>query len=155
MLVVLGVTLVGESLNDLADPRLRTRRRAAAQTPADAVAATEPCRRGGGATCCERRQADAARDDGDLAVRIQQPRCHLRHRRRRRRGGRDVSLDVRAGEVLAIVGESGSGKTVTARSILGLLPETASVDGVVLLGKDDIVTVDEARCASCAARRSR
>ena len=27
-LVVLGITLVGESLNDLADPRLRTRRRA-------------------------------------------------------------------------------------------------------------------------------
>ena len=33
VLVVLGVTLVGESLNDLADPRLRTRRRAAARTP--------------------------------------------------------------------------------------------------------------------------
>lgn len=30
VLVVLGLTLVGESLNDLADPRLRTRRRAAA-----------------------------------------------------------------------------------------------------------------------------
>lgn len=29
VLVVLGITLVGESLNDLADPRLRTRRRAA------------------------------------------------------------------------------------------------------------------------------
>jgi peptide/nickel transport system permease protein len=29
VLVVLGLTLVGESLNDLADPRLRTRRRAA------------------------------------------------------------------------------------------------------------------------------
>src|SRR4051794_34751060 len=58
---------------------------------------------------------------------------------------KDVSLDVRAGEVLAIVGESGSGKTVTARSILGLLPETARVDGVVLLGKDDIVTIDEVR----------
>ena len=42
VLVVLGVTLVGESLNDLADPRLRTRRRAVAQTPADAVAASEP-----------------------------------------------------------------------------------------------------------------
>jgi len=28
VLVVLGVTLVGESLNDLSDPRLRTRRRA-------------------------------------------------------------------------------------------------------------------------------
>lgn len=42
VLVVLGVTLVGESLNDLADPRLRTRRRAAAQTPADAMAASQP-----------------------------------------------------------------------------------------------------------------
>ncbi|GAA4189721.1 ABC transporter permease [Microbacterium oryzae] len=40
VLVVLGITLVGESLNDLADPRLRARRRAAAQTPADATAAT-------------------------------------------------------------------------------------------------------------------
>ena len=29
VLAVLGLTLVGESLNDLADPRLRTRRRAA------------------------------------------------------------------------------------------------------------------------------
>lgn len=39
VLVVLGITLVGESLNDLADPRLRTRRRAAA-TPADAAASS-------------------------------------------------------------------------------------------------------------------
>lgn len=44
VLVVLGITLVGESLNDLADPRLRTRRRAAA-VPADAVAATTPIAR--------------------------------------------------------------------------------------------------------------
>ncbi len=42
--VVLGVTLIGESLNDLADPRLRARRRAAT-TPADAVAATQPVSR--------------------------------------------------------------------------------------------------------------
>ncbi len=39
--VVLGITLIGESLNDLADPRLRARRRAG-RTPADAVAASEP-----------------------------------------------------------------------------------------------------------------
>ena len=42
---VLGITLIGESLNDLADPRLRARRRAKAQTPADAVAATQPAAR--------------------------------------------------------------------------------------------------------------
>jgi ABC-type microcin C transport system duplicated ATPase subunit YejF/ABC-type microcin C transport system permease subunit YejE len=35
---------------------------------------------------------------------------------------RDVSLDIRAGEILAVVGESGSGKSVTALSILQLLP---------------------------------
>ena len=56
-----------------------------------------------------------------------------------------VTLAVNAGEVLAIVGESGSGKTVTAKTILGLLPETATASGVVLLGKDNIVTVSRAR----------
>ncbi|WP_460783354.1 ABC transporter ATP-binding protein [Microbacterium tumbae] len=57
---------------------------------------------------------------------------------------RGVSLDVRAGEVLAIVGESGSGKTVTARSILGLLPETAITSGAVVLEGTDVTKLDAA-----------
>lgn len=44
-----------------------------------------------------------------------------------------VSLSAHAGEVLAIVGESGSGKTVTANSLLGLLPETALATGAVIV----------------------
>ena len=36
---------------------------------------------------------------------------------------RDVSFDVRKGEILGIVGESGCGKSVTAQSILRLNPE--------------------------------
>jgi peptide/nickel transport system ATP-binding protein len=58
---------------------------------------------------------------------------------------RGIDLDVRAGEVLAIVGESGSGKTVTGRSILGLLPETARVDGAVLLTGTDVVSLSPDR----------
>ena len=50
-----------------------------------------------------------------------------------------VSLEVAPGEILAIVGESGSGKSVTARSILGLLPETAESSGAILVSGTDVV----------------
>jgi peptide/nickel transport system ATP-binding protein len=33
-----------------------------------------------------------------------------------------VSFDVEKGQVLGVVGESGSGKSITAMSIMGLLP---------------------------------
>jgi microcin C transport system ATP-binding protein len=44
---------------------------------------------------------------------------------------RDVSFTVGKGETVALVGESGSGKSVTALSTVGLLPESAQVDGSV------------------------
>ena len=56
-----------------------------------------------------------------------------------------VSLTVSPGEVLAIVGESGSGKSVTSKSILGMLPETATVSGAVLLNGTDVTTLTGAQ----------
>ena len=56
-----------------------------------------------------------------------------------------VSLEVASGEILAVVGESGSGKSVTARSILGLLPETADATGAVLVSGTDVVGLRGAR----------
>jgi oligopeptide/dipeptide ABC transporter ATP-binding protein len=52
----------------------------------------------------------------------------------------DVSLQVQAGETLAIVGESGSGKTVTFTSALGLLPKPGRViGGQALLEGEDLL----------------
>ncbi len=67
---------------------------------------------------------------------------------------RDVSLQVAPGEVLAIVGESGSGKTVTARTILGLLPETANIGGAVYLGADDVVSISASRMRELRGTRA-
>ena len=49
-----------------------------------------------------------------------------------------VDLHVNAGETLGIVGESGSGKTMTALSLMGLLPPGGSVSSgqIILDGQD-------------------
>jgi peptide/nickel transport system ATP-binding protein len=56
----------------------------------------------------------------------------------------DVSFSVAAGETVAIVGESGSGKSVTAMSIMRLLPErTSRVTGTIRLGDTDLLSLPE------------
>jgi peptide/nickel transport system ATP-binding protein len=57
-----------------------------------------------------------------------------------------VSFDVRRGETLAIVGESGCGKSVTALSIMQLVPYPPGriVGGSVKLGGQDLLSLDEA-----------
>jgi len=55
-----------------------------------------------------------------------------------------IDLQVRPGRTLCVVGESGCGKTVTALSIMRLLPRTGHiVGGRILLGGRDLVQADE------------
>ncbi|MGN6441163.1 MAG: ABC transporter ATP-binding protein, partial [Arthrobacter sp.] len=68
------------------------------------------------------------------------------------RAVKGVSLEVRAGEVLAIVGESGSGKTVTAKTILGLLPETAVSSGAVLINGANVISLSPGRLRQIRGR---
>jgi peptide/nickel transport system ATP-binding protein len=58
----------------------------------------------------------------------------------------DVSFAVRRGETLAIVGESGCGKTMTALSLLRLVPSPPGriVGGSIKIDGKDLVTLDEA-----------
>lgn len=58
---------------------------------------------------------------------------------------RDVDLEIRRGEAVAIVGESGSGKSLTALSIAGMLPASLRVvSGKVLFDGDLISELPEA-----------
>jgi peptide/nickel transport system ATP-binding protein len=54
----------------------------------------------------------------------------------------NVSFSVAPGEIVCVVGESGSGKSVTAHSIMGLLPprQLTVSGGRVLLEGDDVLT---------------
>src|SRR5207302_10575890 len=58
----------------------------------------------------------------------------------------DVSFAVRRGDTLAIVGESGCGKTMTALSLLRLVPNPPGriVSGSIKIDGKDLVTLDEA-----------
>ena len=55
----------------------------------------------------------------------------------------DVSLDIRPGEIVGLVGESGSGKTVTAQSILRLVPRPPArfVGGSAVFNGEDLLTL--------------
>ncbi len=57
---------------------------------------------------------------------------------------RNVSLNLKRGETLAIVGESGCGKSVLCKSIIKILPQNAYVeDGEVLFKGNDLTKVSQ------------
>ena len=55
----------------------------------------------------------------------------------------DISFSIAARETLALVGESGSGKSMTALSIMRLLPPLARVSGRIRLAGRDLLDLPE------------
>ena len=65
-----------------------------------------------------------------------------------------VSFDIHAGQTLALVGESGSGKSVTAHSILRLLPRSSShPGGSVHYAGEDLLSASERRLRGIRGNR--
>ncbi len=65
-----------------------------------------------------------------------------------------IDIQIRAGECFALVGESGCGKSMTALSIMRLLPEVGRIaEGRVLLEDKDLLALPEAAMRAVRGRR--
>jgi len=67
----------------------------------------------------------------------------------------DVSLTIQPGETLGLVGESGCGKSVTAHSIIQLIPDPPGkiVDGRILFDGQDLLKLSEAEMRKIRGNR--
>ncbi|MBQ0929561.1 ABC transporter ATP-binding protein [Ideonella sp. 4Y16] len=90
----------------------------------------------------------------DLAVRFRMGREAgvQRHAQAVGRDGQTVSFDVPAHRTVALVGESGSGKSVTAMSIVRLLPDNAECSGRILWQGEDLLQAPPARLRALRGR---
>jgi len=65
---------------------------------------------------------------------------------------KNVSMNVAPGRILGVIGESGSGKSITAFSVLQLLPNGAECSGQVMLNGNDILALNEKQLCGLRGR---
>ncbi|MHA7883353.1 dipeptide/oligopeptide/nickel ABC transporter permease/ATP-binding protein [Nitratireductor rhodophyticola] len=129
--LVMSINLLGDGVRDVLDPRLKS------------GALTRPVAR----TAVERRTVPETRthDDSVLEVADLNTEFHIGDDVYRAVGG--IDLHLKQGECLGIVGESGSGKSVTAMSLMGLVPTPPGriTGGAAWLGDEDLFAVSDER----------
>jgi len=125
LLVVIGVNLLGDGLRDVLDPRLKSGAGGSAQA---AVAAKPP--------------AEKAEPVQEALLQVSHLSTYFFVGDQTYKAVDDVSFTVAPGEALGIIGESGSGKSVTALSIMGLIPSPPGriVSGSIHFRGEDMVT---------------
>ncbi|SEB35413.1 peptide/nickel transport system permease protein [Nitratireductor aquibiodomus] len=129
--LVMSINLLGDGVRDVLDPRLKS------------GALTRPVAR----TAVERRTVPETRahNDSVLEVADLNTEFHIGDDVYRAVGG--IDLHLKQGECLGIVGESGSGKSVTAMSLMGLVPTPPGriTGGAAWLGDEDLFAVSDER----------
>ncbi|OKL50246.1 ABC transporter ATP-binding protein [Boudabousia marimammalium] len=65
---------------------------------------------------------------------------------------RGVNFDLMPGRSLGIVGESGSGKSVSSLAIMGLLPDTATVNGSIKLNGSELLGLSDEEMSKIRGR---
>ena len=56
---------------------------------------------------------------------------------------RDVGFTVKRGEIVGLIGESGSGKTMTAKSVLRMLPDDVTATGQIRVDGRDVLQMND------------
>ncbi len=92
---------------------------------------------------------------GDIVLEVRDLHTHFFLRRGVVKVVDGVSFSLRRGEVLGLVGESGCGKSVTALSLLRLLPQPAArtVQGEVLLDGENLLTKSDREMCQIRGRK--
>lgn len=130
--LVMSINLLGDGIRDVLDPRLKS------------GSLTRPVAR----TAIERSfvpDAVALREDAILDVQGLRTEFRIGSEIYKAVGG--VDLSIGKGECLGVVGESGSGKSVSAMSVMGLVPTPPGriTGGVALLGGEDLFSASNER----------
>ena len=97
----------------------------------------------------------AAKEPGDVILQVRDLRTWFYTRAGIVKAVDGIDFDLRQGETLGIVGESGCGKSMTARSLLRLVPKPAGriVSGQILLEGEDLVLKSEEEMRQVRGKR--